>query len=252
MKKIRLIARLDIKDDYVVKGIQLEGVRKIGNPNEMAMRYYMEGIDEILYVDNVASLYNRNSLEKIVYETTQNIYIPITVGGGLRTIDDIRFILSNGADKVAINTAAIKDERIITQTANAFGSQCMVLSIQAKRNGNGTWEALYDNGREHSGKDAIDWARRGVELGAGEIMLTSVDMEGMQKGMDLELIEAVCKAVNVPVIACGGVGNPQDVVEASRKGASGIAVASAIHYGKTNIKEIKNEIVRSGGKVRII
>ncbi len=252
MKKIRLIARLDIKDNYVVKGIQLEGVRKIGNPNEMAMQYYNEGIDEILYVDNVASLYNRNSLNKIIYETTRNIYIPITVGGGLRTIDDIRLILSSGADKVAINTAAIKDERIITQVANTFGSQCMVLSIQAKRNGDGRWEALYDNGREHSGKDAITWAKRGVELGAGEIMLTSVDMEGMQKGMDLELIEAVCKVVNIPVIASGGVGVPHDVVEANRRGAAGIAVASAIHYNKKSIAEIKNEIVKSGGRVRIL
>ena len=251
MKKARLIARLDIKDNYVVKGIQLEGVKKIGIPNKMAVKYYKDGIDEILYVDNVASLYNRNSLDKIIFETTKNVYIPITVGGGIRTVDDVRFILSKGADKVAINTAAIKDERIITHVAKTFGSQCMVLSIQAKKNGNGRWEALYDNGREHSGMDVIQWAQRGVALGAGEILLTSVDMEGMQNGMDLELIEKICKYVNVPVIASGGVGTPYDVVEAIRRGASGIAVASAIHYDKINISEIKYEIIKCGGKVRL-
>lgn len=133
MKKARLIARLDIKDNYVVKGIQLEGVRKVGIPNEMAVKYYKDGIDEILYVDNVASLYNRNSLDKIIFETTKDVYIPITAGGGIRTVDDVRFILSKGADKVAINTAAIKDENIITHVAKMFYSQCMVLSIQAKK-----------------------------------------------------------------------------------------------------------------------
>lgn len=252
MKKIRLIARLDIKDDYVVKGIQLEGVRKVGNPNEFAIKYYNEGIDEILYVDNVASLYNRNSLDEIIFETTKNVYIPITVGGGIRNLEDVRYILSMGADKVAINTAAIKDENIITKVSNTFGSQCMVLSVQAKRNNDGTWEALYDNGREHSNKDAIEWVKRGVKLGAGEILLTSVDMEGMQNGMDIELIEKVCDCVDVPVVVSGGVGSAADVVSAAEKGAAGVAVASILHYDKSTVTEIKNEVIQLGGKVRIL
>lgn len=252
MNKVRLIARLDIKDDYVVKGIQLEGVRKVGKPNELALKYYQEGIDEILYVDNVASLYDRNSLSEIVYETTKNIYIPITVGGGIRTIKDAKFILSKGADKVAINTAAIKDEKIISQVAEVLGSQCMVLSVQAKKNGDRMWEAMYDNGREHSNKDVIEWIKRGVELGAGEILLTSVDAEGMQSGMDLELIKMACEAVNVPIIACGGVGKPHDVYEANQMGAAAVSVASVLHYNKYDVKEIKREVIKSGGRIRVI
>ena len=207
-KKIRLIARLDVKDTNLVKGIQLEGLRKLGDPNLFAREYYEQGIDELLYIDIVASLYNRNNLSDIVRKTVDDVYIPVCVGGGLRSVEDVRHILSMGSDKVAINTAAIKRPELITEVANAFGSQCMVLSIQAKRNRTwpGKWEAYYDNGRAHSGYDVVEWAKRGVALGAGEILLMSVDNEGLQRGMDLELIEAVTKAVNVPVICGGGVG----------------------------------------------
>ena len=207
-KKIRLIARLDVKDVNLVKGIQLEGLRKLGDPNGFAREYYQQGIDELLYIDIVASLYNRNNLSDIVRRTCDEVFIPVTVGGGLRSVEDVRHILSMGADKAAINTAAIKRPELITEVAEAFGSQCMVLSIQAKRSRTwpGKWEAYYDNGRQHSGLDVVEWAKRGVELGAGEILLTSVDNEGLQQGMDLELIEAVTKAVNVPVICGGGVG----------------------------------------------
>ncbi|MCM1111999.1 MAG: imidazole glycerol phosphate synthase cyclase subunit [Muribaculum sp.] len=252
MNKIRLIARLDIKDDYVVKGIQLEGVRRVGVPQELAQEYYETGIDEILYVDNVASLYNRNSLDEVLYETTKKIFIPVTVGGGIRSVEDVRFLLSKGADKVAINTAAVKDETIITQVAEAFGSQCMVLSVQAKRTAGGNWEALYDNGREHSGKDVFEWIRRGVALGAGEILLTSVDCDGMMQGMDQELIEKACEVVNVPVIACGGVRNAQDIVKAAEMGVSAVAVGSALHFHKTTVRELKEDTLRAGGNVRQI
>ena len=166
-KKIRLIARLDVKNDHLVKGIQLEGLRKLGDPHDFAADYYRQGVDELLYMDIVASLYNRNNLSAIVRRTTDDVFIPITVGGGLRSVDDVRSILQMGADKAAINTAAIKDESIITQVAEAFGSQCMVLGIEAKKRRDGPgYEAYYDNGREHSGKDVIEWARRGVALGA--------------------------------------------------------------------------------------
>ncbi len=251
MGKIRVIARLDIKDNYIVKGIQLEGLRKIGNPNEYAKMYYEQGIDEILYMDIVASLYNRNSLSDIIFHTTDDVFIPITVGGGLRSIEDVRNILKTGADKVAINTAAIKRPEIITEIAETFGSQCMVLSVEAKKVADHKWEAYYDNGREHSNYDVIEWIKKGVELGAGEILLTSVDKEGMQRGVDEELIRAVCKEVSVPVIASGGVGSYKDVLQAAKQGASAVAVASLLHYKKTDVITLKKDLVESGQEVRL-
>ena len=252
-KKIRLIARLDVKDVNLVKGIQLEGLRKLGDPNGFARRYYEAGIDELLYVDIVASLYNRNNLSDIVRKTSDDVFIPVTVGGGLRSVEDVRSILAMGADKAAINTAAIKRPELITEVANAFGSQCMVLSIQAKksRTQEGKWEAYYDNGRQHSGYDVIEWAKRGEALGAGEILLMSVDCEGLQRGMDLELIEAVTRAVKIPVICGGGVGCADDVVDAARAGADAVACAAVLHYGKTTVPELKEEIRAAGVEVRV-
>jgi cyclase len=251
-KKMRLIARLDVKNNYLVKGIQLEGLRKLGDPNLFARGYYEQGIDEILYMDIVASLYNRNSLADIMRETTNDIFIPITVGGGLRSVEDVRNILKMGADKVAINTAAIKNEHIITDIATAFGSQCMVLGIEAKRRlNNSGWEAYYDNGREHSDMDVVEWAKKGEALGAGEILLTSVDAEGREKGMDIELIHAVSEVVNIPVIASGGCGSAQDIVTSANSGANAVAVASILHYGKITIPELKNEIKGKNVDIRI-
>lgn len=250
MSKIRLISRLDVKDSYVVKGIQLEGLRKIGNPNILAKKYYQDGIDEIIYIDSVASLYNRNNLQDIVYQSTKDIFIPITVGGGIRTVEDVRIILQQGADKVAINTAAIKNPDLITKVADSFGSQCMVLSVQAKRNGN-EWEAYYDNGREHSGKNVLEWVKQGQEMGAGEILITSVDCEGTQKGMDLELLQNICDRVHIPVIASGGVGTSKDVADAAGKGVSAVAVASILQYNKTTVQEIKKDLRNYKTEVRM-
>ena len=250
-KKIRLIARLDVKNDHLVKGIQLEGLRKLGDPHDFAADYYRQGVDELLYMDIVASLYNRNNLSAIVRRTTDDVLIPITVGGGLRSVDDVRSILQMGADKAAINTAAIKDESIITQVAEAFGSQCMVLGIEAKKRRDGPgYEAYYDNGREHSGKDVIEWARRGVALGAGEILLTSVDKEGFERGMDCPLIRELCAAVSVPVIVSGGCGGPGDAAAAAQAGASAVAVASILHYKKTTVPQLKAGIREHGIEVR--
>lgn len=250
-KKIRLIARLDIKNNYVVKGIQLEGLRKLGDPHDFAVRYYRQGVDELLYMDIVASLYNRNSLGDIVRRATSDVFIPITVGGGLRSVSDVRAILQMGADKAAINTAAIKDERIITQVAETFGSQCMVLSIEAKKRRDGAgYEAYYDNGREHSGKDAVEWAKRGEALGAGEILLTSVDCEGLARGMDCALIRAVCEAVSIPVIVSGGCGSARDAAEAARAGADAVAAAHVLHYEKATAAQLKEEIRAQGIEVR--
>ena len=251
-KKIRLIARLDVKDENLVKGIQLEGLRKLGDPNAFARKYYEQGIDELLYIDIVASLYNRNNLSDIVRRTVDDVYIPVCVGGGLRSVEDVRAILSMGADKVAINTAAIKRPELISEVVAAFGSQCMVLSIQAKRSRNwaGGWEAYYDNGRAHSGYDVVEWAKRGVALGAGEILLTSVDCEGLQRGMDLELIEAVTRAVDVPVICGGGVGCCDDIVDAVHAGADAVACAAVLHYEKETLPALKEGLRQAGVEVR--
>ena len=251
-KKNRLVARLDVKDDYLVKGIQLEGVRKIGNPNQFAVDYYQQGIDEIIYVDAVASLYDRNNLSEVVQETCRNVFVPVTVGGGIRSLDDVKKVLDAGADKVAINTAAIKDKRLISSVAERYGSQCMVLSVQAKRKqpDEQVWEAYYDNGRQRSGLDVIEWVKESVSLGAGEILLTSVDREGLQNGMDIDLIKQVVESVNVPVICSGGVGSANDVIRACEVGASAIAIASFLHYRKGTIKDIKEKMEMAGIGVR--
>ena len=243
MRNIRLIARLDVKAPNLVKGIQLEGLRKMGDPNEFALKYYLQGADEIFYADIVASLYERNSLLDIIERTTDRVFVPITVGGGLRNIDDVAAALRVGADKVSVNTAAIKRPEVISEIAKRFGSQCMVLSIQAKNHGN-HWEAYYDNGREHSHLDVIEWAKRGEELGAGEIMLTSVDKEGTAKGFDVELVKAVTDVVTVPVIASGGMGRLEDINPVIQKGhADAVAMAHVLHYNQLSISEIRDHCI---------
>lgn len=252
-KKVRLIARLDVKGQNLVKGIQYEGLRKLGDPNAFARRYYEQGIDEILYLDTVASLYGRNNLSDIVRRTVEEVYIPVCVGGGLRSVADVRQALAAGADKVAVNTAALKRPELITEIATAFGSQCMVLSVQAKRSRTwpGKWEAYYDNGRAHSGYDAVEWAKRGVALGAGEVLLTSVDAEGLQRGMDLDLVRAVAGAVDVPVICAGGAGSGADLAAAALAGADAVACASVLHYGKETVAQLKQELQDGGVEVRL-
>ena len=250
MRNIRLIARLDIKAPNLIKGIQLEGLRKIGDPNEFALKYYLQGADEIFYADVVASLYGRNSLHEVIEKTTNNLFIPITVGGGLRSVDDVAKALRAGADKVAINTAAIKRPEIITEVAKYFGSQCMVLSIQAKSCGS-YWEACYDNGREHSNQDVVEWAKYGEKLGAGEIILTSVDREGTANGFDYDLIRAVTDVVKIPVIASGGMGDLQDLAKVVNQGhADAVAMAHVLHYEHYTIKEIRQYCDSSGIAVR--
>lgn len=250
MRNIRLIARLDIKAPNLVKGIQLEGLRKIGNPNDFSLKYYLQGADEIFYADIVASLYERNSLLDIIEKSTDNVFVPITVGGGIRNIDDVAAALRAGADKVSINTAAIKNPEIITEVAKRFGSQCIVLSIQAKRHSD-HWEAYYDNGREHSYIDAIEWAKKGEELGAGEIMLTSVDKEGTAKGFDADLVKAVTDVVSIPVIASGGMGKLEDVDDIINNGhADAIAMAHVLHYNHLTIADVRKHCENNKYPVR--
>ncbi len=240
MKKIRLIARLDIKGPNLIKSVQFEGLRVIGSPNEYALRYYNQGADELIYMDCVASLYGRNNLSDIVQRAAENIFVPITVGGGIRSIDDAARLLRSGADKIAINTAAIANPKLITEIARSFGSQCVVLSVEAKQVGDGRWEAYTDNGRERTGIDVVDWVKQGVILGAGEILLTSVDREGSRKGFDLKLVTAVSQSVSVPVIASGGMGKPEDLLDVVLTGdADAVAMADILHYGRATVGDIR-------------
>jgi imidazole glycerol-phosphate synthase subunit HisF len=254
MPKVRLIARLDVKGPNLVKGIHLEGLRKLGDPQAFARRYYKAGIDEIFYIDIVASLYDRNSLLDIVERTTADVFIPITVGGGIRSVEDTAQALRAGADKVAINTAAVKRPELISEIANRFGSQCLVLSIEAKRRGTGAgsgWEVYYDNGREHTGWEVVDWARRACQLGAGEILVTSVDREGTGKGFDLPLVEQLSRAVPLPVIAGGGmgeIGHLEAVVK--QGGADAVAMAHVLHYDKLSVDQIRQGALARGVAVR--
>ena len=246
----RLIARLDIKGENLIKGINLEGLRVLGAPNDFAVRYYEAGIDEILYMDAVASLYNRNSLRELISVATRNIFVPLTVGGGIRTAEDAKSVLRAGADKVALNTAAISSPQIISELADKFGSQCVVISIEAKKNPSGGWQAYVENGRQPTGVDVSEWATKVEELGAGEILLTSIDQEGTRKGMDLDLISSVAKNISIPVIASGGVGNPSHSVEALRAGADAVAVADCLHYDRFEIAEFKELALGQGIKMR--
>lgn len=251
MRNIRLVARLDIKGPNLIKGVHLEGLRVIGSPAEHALRYYSQGIDELLYMDCVASLYGRNHLGDIVRSAAENIFVPMTVGGGIRSVDDATDILRAGADKVAVNTAAVADPALIGAIARRFGSQCMVLSIEAKRIGDGRWEAYTDNGRERTGLDVVEWVKRGVSLGAGEILLTSVDREGTRKGFDIQLVDAVTSVVSVPVIASGGMGKAEDLVEVVQAGhADAVAMADILHYGRSDVASIRIAALAAGLGVR--
>lgn len=241
MNYTRICARLDIKGHNLVKTIQLEGLRKLGDPNFFAKKYYENGIDEIIYMDIVASLYQRDNLLDIIKKTTKDVFVPITVGGGIRSIDDAAEILRSGADKVAVNTAVIKNPSLISQIARKFGSQCMVLSIEAKRNVLGDWEAYCDNGREKTGLDVQSWAKRGYELGAGEILLTSVDREGTGSGYDIELTRIVSDSVPIPVIASGGAGKLEDIRKVIKSGkADAVAVASMLHYDLVEKEDLQS------------
>lgn len=240
MSLLRLIARLDIKGPNVVKGIHMEGLRVVGRPEELARRYAEEGADELLYLDIVASLYGRNQLADLLERTTHHVFIPVCVGGGISSIAEVQRLLDAGADKVALNTAAIRNPQLISDIANRYGSQAICISIEAKRNSHG-WESYTDNGRERSGRDACAWAREAVERGAGEILLTSIDCEGTRKGFDVALVKALASALPVPVIACGGMGSPEHLREVIHEGqADAVAMASVLHYKQHTIGELRN------------
>lgn len=228
---VRIIPRLDIKGPNLVKGVQFEGLRVLGKPERFARYYYENGADELIYMDTVASLYGRNSLLHMIERTAREIFIPLTVGGGLRSVEDIREALRAGADKVSLNTAALARPELIHEASRAFGSSTILVSIEAIRRSDGGFEAYTDFGRECTGVDALEWACRAVELGAGELMVTSIDREGTGKGFETELVRAVAEAVPVPVIAAGGAGRVEHVQEVLERGlADAVSLASILHY----------------------
>ncbi len=230
-KNVRIIPRLDIKGSNLVKGIHLEGLRVLGRPESFARHYYENGADELIYMDVVASLYERSSLCDIIERTAKDIFIPLTVGGGLRTIEDIRRVLRAGADKVALNTMAIRDPGLIKEAAMKFGSSTIVVAIEAIRQPDGRYLAYTDNGRQHTGIEVVEWAMRSEALGAGEIMITSVDREGTGSGYDIELTRMVSSRVSIPVIAHGGAGSPENIYDVVHSGmADAVSVASILHY----------------------
>lgn len=256
MKCIRIIPRIDIKGPHLVKGIHLEGLRVLGTPEEFARYYYENGADELIYMDVVASLYERNSLHDIISKTAKELFIPLTVGGGIRTLDDIKQVLRAGADKVAINTAAIKNPSFIKEAAKAFGSSTIIVTIEAIKQSDGSYLAFIDNGREHTSLEVTDWAKQIEELGAGEIIITSVDREGTGSGLDLELIKKITNAVSLSVTAHGGPGKLDHILETfTQTNVDAVSLASMLHYEYLNshkpqpdqAKEGNLEFLKSGG-----
>ncbi len=238
---IRLIARLDIKGTNLIKGVHLEGLRVIGPPEETARRYYQDGIDELIYMDVVASLYGRNHLAEVISRVARDVFIPMTVGGGVRGVADADQLLRAGADKVAVNTAALRRPELITEIASRFGSQCMVVSVEGKRLPDGRWECYTDNGRERTGREVVQWVTEAVDRGAGEVLLTSVDQEGTRRGFDVALTRAVTSAVRVPVIASGGMGQVEHIREVVEEGgADAVALADYLHFSRGTVKDVRS------------
>ena len=250
MKYVRIIPRLDIKGPNLVKGVHLEGLRVLGKPEEFARVYYEQKADELIFQDTVASLYNRNNLTEIITKTAENIFIPITVGGGIRNLDDINNLLKAGADKILINTAGIKNPNFINETAYFFGSSTVVISIEAIQHSDGSYQAYTDNGREPTGIDVLDWAKEVEQRGAGEIMLTSVDRDGTGTGFDINLIKMVRENVNISVIGHGGASNVGHLIEAIENGrADALAIASMLHYSTLKTKMLSEKEFKEEGNI---
>ena len=251
MLAIRIIPCLDVKDGRVVKGVRFAALRDAGDPVEQAKVYDKAGADELCFLDIAASHEKRPILLDVVRRTAEVCFMPLTVGGGVRSLDDIRALLLAGADKVSINTAAVEDPKLIGRAARKFGSQCIVVAIDAKQTGPGRWEVFTHGGRNATGIDAIEYARKAAAFGAGEILLTSMDRDGTRQGFDIALTRAVADAVTVPVIASGGVGNLDHLVEGVRQGhASAVLAASIFHYGEATIAEAKARFAEAGLAVR--
>ncbi len=238
----RIIPRINIKGENVVKTINLEGLKVLGDPNDFSLNYFNEGADEIIFMDVVATLYNRNNLHNIIKKISNNIFIPITVGGGIRSIDDAKILFENGADKVAINTAAIMNPNLITNFIEIFGAQNLVLSIEAKRINKNKWVCFTHTGREKTNIDVIEWIKKTVNLGVGEILLTSIDNEGLSDGFDIDLVKSAGKICKVPLIFGGGLGKLSDI-EPVIDYVDGLSISGSFHYKKIKINELRNKVL---------
>ena len=248
----RIIPCLDVKGGRVVKGTNFVGLRDAGDPVELASTYDLEGADELVFLDITASVEERKAMLDVINKTAGEVFMPLTVGGGISTVDDIRNALRAGADKTSVNSAAVKNPQLIAEGAKLFGSQCIVLAIDARRCGENKWEVYVHGGRTPTGIDAVEWAKQGVALGAGEILLTSMDADGTKNGYDIPLTKAVSEAVNVPVIASGGAGKLEDFYEVlAEGGADAVLAASVFHYKTFTIQEVKEYLRDRGIEVRI-
>ena len=253
MRNLRIIPRLDVKKEWLIKGVQMEGWRKVGDPVKIAKKYAEDGADELIFLDVVASLYQRNNLIDIVRDVASSVFIPLTVGGGIRKIDDVKTLLANGADKITLNTAAIERPSLISDIADQFGSQAVVVCIEAVQSSLCLWEAMTDNGRNKTNKDVILWAKEAEMRGAGELLITSIDNDGIGKGFNIELIQQITDAVNIPVIASGGLSNPSHLENLiNLTDASGAAIAQALHFDMTTIKDLQNTLSKNKCCGRII
>jgi cyclase len=251
MLKLRIIPCLDVKDGRVVKGVNFVDLRDAGDPVEQAAIYDAAGADELTFLDITASHERRDTILDVVARTAENIFLPLTVGGGIRSTEDMRRLLLAGADKCSINSAAVNRPDLVAEAAEKFGSQCVVVAIDARASGPGNWEVFTNGGRVPTGRDAVAWARQAEALGAGEILLTSMDRDGTGEGFDLDLLRAICGAVRLPVIASGGVGTLAHFVEGARAGATGLLAASVFHFGTFTIPQVKLAMAQAGLPVRL-
>lgn len=246
----RIIPCLDVDKGQVVKGVNFINIRQAGDPVELARRYYEMGADELCFLDITASNEDRKATYEVIKATAKEIFIPLTVGGGVSSVSDVEMLLHSGADKVGVNSAAVRNPELISDGANNFGSQCIVLAVDVKRHGN-SWRVYIKGGREDTGLDALDWIRAGEQRGAGEILLTSMDGDGSKNGYDLDLIKRVTELVRIPVIASGGAGNANHVVDVLKAGADAALLASILHFGETTVREIKTHMKEATIRVRV-
>ncbi len=251
MLKLRIIPCLDVKDGRVVKGVNFVDLRDAGDPVEQASLYDSAGADELTFLDITASHENRDTILGVVSRTAERVFLPLTVGGGIRSTDDMRRLLLAGADKCSINSAAVVRPELIREAAEKFGSQCVVVAVDARANADGTWQVYTHGGRTPTGRDVLAWVREVQSLGAGEILLTSMDRDGTQSGFDLDLLRAVTPAVRLPVVASGGVGTLEHFIEGARAGATGLLAASVFHFGTFTVPQVKQALAAAGLPMRL-
>lgn len=251
MKTVRIIPKLEVKNENLIKGVHLDGLRIVGQPEKAALKYARAGADELIYIDLVASLYRRDNWINIVRRTAGQIYLPLTVGGGIRSLTDAKLFFRNGADKIAINTGIVRQPKLVTQIARKFGSQAMVASLEVQQKIGGGYEVYCDCGRTPTGLDPVDWAKAVEKLGAGEILLTFIHRDGTYKGYDLDLLKQISTGVNIPVISSGGAGTIDHLADAVKAGADALAIASLLHFNKQTIGQIKNQLKLKNIPIRL-